>query len=450
MSVVRSVRAWNWGAIAIALLAFITRFWQLDGLAPIVFDEVYYAKFGANYLHGQPLFDAHPPLGKYFIALGIALWGDRPLGYRFCTALAGALVPLLAWRLADLLAADDRQLSPMARRAWPLWVGLFVTLDGLLLVESRYALINIYIVLFGLMAQVCLLLALRRSRGGWQRWGWAIAAGAALGAACSVKWSGVAYGASLLFLVLVAWGRDRRWLGWAPFAAMLGVVPAVVYGVQWLPHLWLNPLSAPAIAPRFWRWLPQAWLDLAENFWRLHQQILGFHLNLGANATDPVHPYCSSWWGWPWLERPIAYFYETDAADKIQAVYALGNPLLFWTSAIAILLCAGVTVGQLGKRPFPWLPCLLAANFATHYLPWSLSRRCTFLYHYLPASIFAFMAAALWIDGLRRARSPLPRQLGTVLAGAIAVGFVAWLPVWWGLPISPLHFRLLLWFPRWI
>ena len=53
-----------YGVMAIALVAFATRFWNLGGTADIVFDEVYYPKFAQNYLLGQPLFDAHPPLAK--------------------------------------------------------------------------------------------------------------------------------------------------------------------------------------------------------------------------------------------------------------------------------------------------------------------------------------------------------------------------------------------------
>ena len=84
-----------YGVMAIALVAFALRFWNLDGTADIVFDEVYYPKFAQNYLRGEPLFDAHPPLAKYIMAIGIQILGYAPLGYRIMTAIAGGLLPLI-------------------------------------------------------------------------------------------------------------------------------------------------------------------------------------------------------------------------------------------------------------------------------------------------------------------------------------------------------------------
>ncbi len=65
---------WFWlGLASIFCLAVGLRFWGLARFNTLVFDEVYFAKFGYNYITGTPFFDAHPPLGKYLIALGIRL-----------------------------------------------------------------------------------------------------------------------------------------------------------------------------------------------------------------------------------------------------------------------------------------------------------------------------------------------------------------------------------------
>ncbi len=74
-------------------------------------------------------------------------------------ALTGSLIPLL-------VAGIAYQLSH--RRSYALIAGLFAAVDGLLLVESRYALINIYLLFFGLLGQWFLLLALNTR--GEQRW----------------------------------------------------------------------------------------------------------------------------------------------------------------------------------------------------------------------------------------------------------------------------------------
>ncbi|NJN39333.1 MAG: phospholipid carrier-dependent glycosyltransferase, partial [Acaryochloridaceae cyanobacterium CSU_3_4] len=65
---------WFWGGLLCTwLFALALRFWGLARFNTLVFDEVYFAKFGHHYLTHTEFFDAHPPLGKYLIALGITL-----------------------------------------------------------------------------------------------------------------------------------------------------------------------------------------------------------------------------------------------------------------------------------------------------------------------------------------------------------------------------------------
>ncbi|MEN9240615.1 MAG: phospholipid carrier-dependent glycosyltransferase, partial [Thermostichales cyanobacterium SZTDM-1c_bins_54] len=92
-------RRWDpWLLLGMAFLfdvALVMRLWDLERHPFPVFDEVYFPKNAKDYLDGKTVFDAHPPLGKYFIVLGILLFGRNETGYRFMTALFGALVPVL-------------------------------------------------------------------------------------------------------------------------------------------------------------------------------------------------------------------------------------------------------------------------------------------------------------------------------------------------------------------
>jgi dolichyl-phosphate-mannose-protein mannosyltransferase len=419
------------GVIAIALISFATRFWNLDGTADVVFDEVYYPKFAQNYLRGETLFDAHPPLAKYIIALGIQIFGYAPLGYRCMTALAGALLPLvtyeLIWQLSD-------------RRDWAWLTGWFVAMDGLLLVESRFGLINIYILLFGMLSQLCMVLALKRSR---QRWFWVLATGLMLGASVSVKWTGLAYVVGLVTLMGYAWSRYRQTLNVPQILIGLIILPIAFYFVQWIPHLMINP---------------------ERDIWELHRQILGFHQNLGVGKTEPIHPYCSPWWSWVLLIRPVAYFFEMRPNSMVQFVHAMGNPLLYWLSAIAIMGCLTFLVAS--KLRFPpkfitqinlekrstlfWFAFYVTSSFLAHWLPWSLSKRCIFLYHYMPASVFAFAALALMVSLMWRSPLLELRMLGSGIVGITAIAFIFWLPLYIGLPISSGYLPVLMWLPSWL
>ena len=423
------------GVVAIALVAFATRFWNLDGTADVVFDEVYYPKFAQNYLRGETLFDAHPPLAKYIIAIGIKIFGYAPFGYRCMTALAGALLPLvtyeLIWQLSD-------------RRGWAWLAGWFVAMDGLLLVESRFGLINIYILLFGMLSHLCIVLALKRSR---QRWFWVLATGLMLGASISVKWTGLAYVVGLVALMGYAWSRYRQTLNVPQIVIGLIILPIAFYFVQWIPHLMINP---------------------ERDIWELHRQILGFHQNLGVGKTEPIHPYCSPWWSWVLLTRPVAYFFEMRPNSMVQFVHAMGNPLLYWLSAIALIACLTFLVASKlrfppkfitqinlassfkGKSTLFWLMFYVTTSFLAHWLPWSLSKRCIFLYHYMPASVFAFATLALLVSLMWRSPLPELRTLGSGIVLVVAIAFIFWMPIYIGLPISSGYLPVLMWLPSWI
>lgn len=430
--------------VAMGIVTLLSHFWRLDALNGFIFDEVYYPKFGLDYLQGNPLFDAHPPLGKYIIGLGIQLFGYNPFGYRFFNAIAGSLIPIVTCALAYQLSTTGLLPKNSSPTTWAILAGWFTALDGLLLVESRLGLINIFIVLFGMLSQLCMVLALKQKR---RRWAWTIATGIMLGAACSVKWNGLAYLVGIGAIALIVWRYYGQRLTLWQMLVGLVIMPVATYLLEWVPHLLINTTT---------------------NLLELHAQILGFHQNLGVGKIEPVHTYCSAWWSWPLMLRPIAYYYKTHPSGTINYINAMGNPILYWLGAIAMLLCLILCIYQLRNRwvrrggldrwcggkfnspQFPiYLPLYLLSSFAGHYLPWSLSRRCIFLYHYMPASVFAFMAIAYvtaW--GSTQTMSDLPK-ISRYTVVAIAVAFIFWLPVYVGLPITAFHQRLLIWFPSW-
>lgn len=149
------------GIAGVFLLSIALRLWGLSRFNTLVFDEVYYVESAINYLIGTPFFDSHPPLGKYLISISIWISSHLPFGndtikqdltnfslssfsYRWLNALTGSLIPLLVSGITYKLSH---------RWSYSFITSLFVATDGLLLVESRYALINIYLVIFGLLGQ---------------------------------------------------------------------------------------------------------------------------------------------------------------------------------------------------------------------------------------------------------------------------------------------------------
>jgi dolichyl-phosphate-mannose--protein O-mannosyl transferase len=495
------------GMIGLLLFSLAVRFWGLERFNGLVFDEVYYVKFAHNYLTWTPFFDGHPPLSKYLIAIGMWIGNQLPFGrdaintvagaaystwsYRWLNALLGSLVPLVVSGIAYQLTR---------RYSYAFLCGLLIALDGMLLVESRYALNNVHLMLFGLMGLWLLLIALNSGRP-LTRSLWLIAAGIGFGASASIKWNGLWFLLGAYGMWVAAWiirwaqtidpqvaeselGNDRSLshsrpfvsplakltrLHWWQMGLYLGVVPAVFYFLEWIPHLILNAKQG-------------IWQD----FWTLQVQILTYHERVGSGAN--VHPYCSSWYSWLLMWRPVAYFYQVTEVGAplpngtstlspspgrvIYDVHAMGNPILWWlsTAAIAIVLVAllqqwvawvtvrtesGATADQTDYARTLllselWLLLLIAVNYGANLLPWTRVTRCIFLYHYMGASVFASMALAWLIDRWLKLDFHTARLLGIGMILIIGLAFGFWLPVYLGLPLSPAEFRLRMWLPSWV
>ncbi|NET14099.1 MAG: dolichyl-phosphate-mannose--protein O-mannosyl transferase, partial [Okeania sp. SIO1H6] len=85
-----------------------------------------------------------------------------------------------------------------------------------------------------------------------------------------------------------------------------------------------------------------------------------------------------------------------------------------------------------------------------NFLPWSKVTRCTFIYHYMGAAVFAILALAWWLDKWLNNRQVHLRAIGVTVIFIILFAFVFWMPVYLGLPISPQNWQMRMWFRSWI
>ena len=466
--------SWLWiGLASVFLLSASLRFWGLSRFNTLVFDEVYYANFADNYLTHTPFFDGHPPLSKYIIAIGMWIGSHFTFGqdslnsltgsvhatwsYRWLNALTGSFIPLI-------VAGIAYQLSK--RRSYAFIAALFSATDGLFLVESRYALNNVYLVSFGLLGQWFFLLGLERKAR--QRWFWLALAGIGFGASASIKWNGLWFllGAYFVWMAtwimrrVVVWKQNLTQLNVLHILCYLAAIPALVYSIEWIPHLQLNP---------------------NPGFWEVQKQILEYHERVG--DSPKVHPYCSRWYTWLWMIRPVAYFYQTaqntteplpvmgpplpaGAGKVIYDVHAIGNPALWWLSTAAILFLLWMLAQRIWlwatRQPLDadsgsglqttdtWIALYLCLNWLANLLPWVRVTRCTFLYHYMGASVFSGLAIAWLVDQCLHSYRRELRAMGVTIIFLILLSFVFWMPIYLGLPLSPESYKLRMWFRSWI
>ncbi|MFM7451574.1 MAG: phospholipid carrier-dependent glycosyltransferase, partial [Actinomycetota bacterium] len=159
----------------ILFFAAITRFANLGRPSELVFDEVYYVDgardfltYGVESQSGEAEFVVHPPLGKWLIAIGIQTFGDNPFGWRFSAAMFGlASVALIYVITQALFKSNFLSLSATT----------LISLDGLHLVMSRTALLDIFLSFFILLT---FYLVIKEKY--WQ-------AGITVGLALATKWS---------------------------------------------------------------------------------------------------------------------------------------------------------------------------------------------------------------------------------------------------------------------
>jgi dolichyl-phosphate-mannose-protein mannosyltransferase len=217
----------------------------------------------------------------------------------------------------------------------------------------------------------------------------------------------------------------------------LVVTPIIIYSLLWIPHLIQNP------TPNF--------IDVQWSIFNYHQEV--------GNSTG-IHPYCSNWYTWPLLMRPLAYYFTEYKPKYYYDVHAMGNPLLWWLALAAIFGSIWLIIKntiltsiQVLNINYILVPLFIVINYAANLLPWIKVTRCLFIYHYMGAVLFAIMGLAWLVDLGLRSSSKLWQAAGLTTIFSIAGTFVFWLPIYLGLSIerSDLHYRLWdFWIFNWI
>ncbi|WP_449408671.1 dolichyl-phosphate-mannose--protein mannosyltransferase [Microbacterium maritypicum] len=486
-------RMLRWFApLVVTAVAAVLRLVNLGHPHQLAFDETYYVKDawslwtlgyegtwgeGANEafvtLQKLPLSDVgsfvvHPPLGKWLIALGMALGGpDNTVGWRLATALVGTATVLLVYLVARRLTGSIVVATVAS--------GL-LAIDGLSIVMSRTALLDGPLTFFLLLGALFILYDRERTIPVLERpdpdgpdpmWGrvlwrrpWLVAAGVALGAASAVKWSGLYALAAFGLYVVVTDALARRRAGvvlWptaaafrqGPVSFVLLVFPALVtYVVSWTG--WLVTMGGYAR-----RSDPNPLIAL----WNYHKQILDFHVGLTRG-----HPYASPAWEWPFLLRPTAVWVGSDPAPCgvdhcIAVISTIPNPLIWWASiAAAIFLVYQLVRAWIRRRPIPG-PALTfpLIGLAATYLPWLMfPERTIFQFYTVAMAPFLVLGLAVVLRRIAgRREDPLHRRRAgerTVLVflGIVVLVSAFYYPVWTGMSV-PYEFWLVhSWLPGWV
>ena len=431
---------------------------------------------------------AHPPLGKWIIAVGEALVGGpaNPYGWRLSVAVVGVLA------VALLMLIAHRMFRTMLVTV--VAGGLFA-IENQAITMSRIGLLDNMVMLFALAGFACILedrfwterrlsdwlMLRRRDLGDWGPtiwWRpWLLGAGAAFGFCCAVKWSGVYFIAAFGLYVV---GTDlllrrragvRLWhvaglLKQLPVTFLTVIVPSVAaYLVSWTG--WFA--TSGGYDRRFIEeggtrftgalaWVPVPLQDL----WQWHQQIYGFHVSL-----DSPHAYSAPAVLWPLIARPTSIWWSapdgTCSSCSVSAITDLPNPLIWYAGFAAAIY---LVVRFIRRRE--WQAGLILMGFVAGYLPWlQYPHRTMFFFYSIAFEPFMMLALAATIGLMvvRPAELHSPDEIraaeavhGLRARRGIVAGFLVlavllslfFLPISTGIPVPYWFWHIHMWSPTWV
>ena len=484
-------------------VAAATRLWALDRPHELVFDETYYVKDaytlmnlgyegswgeGANesfesgnpdVYSSNPSFIAHPPLGKWIIAAGLAAFGaESSWGWRIGIAVTGILLVAVTMFAAHLL---------FHRPLLTTIAGGLMAIDGNAIVLSRVALLDSALALFALLGACFMLLDRMQARGrlaAWaasgdgtvavREWGpvfwarpWLLAAALTFGLASAVKWNGLYFLAVFGIYSVVADALDRRREGVDLWASGALLRQAPVNAILLVPlALLVNVVSWTGWfvtdGGYYRRWVEgggEAWTGLlswvpidVQNWWHYQASMYGYHV--GENTP---HSYQASPLGWLLLVRPTSMYYEDFGDGTAAEILDLGNPLIWWAGTAA-LIAVLVRFGWLlrhGREARA--EAFILTGMAAGYLPWMLYlHRTVFQFYtvafeaFLVLALVAAIALLIGPPGDPERRYVVGRVLVAAFLVAVAALSVFFWPLWIGEPIPIGYLRAHYWFASWI
>lgn len=483
--------------LAVGAIAGVLRFNHLGYPERRIFDEYYYPKSACIFLgYSNDRCDinssaerlwreqqndtgawVHPPLGKWMIALGELGFGTESFGWRVSSAVTGTATVMLLALIVHLLFASA---------IWTFVGGLLLAVENLNFVQSRTAMLDIFVTFWIVLGFAFLLMDRRwierrtpepsdsagdpaagssgdpaaappdrplRRRVPAPLWRpWRFAAGLALGAGLATKWSAfTAVAVAIALSILWEISRRRR----AGVRHPVGdAIPAEGFGLV------LAFLIVPSVVyvASYAGWFARFGFDLGE-WMALQGSIYDWHRNLSSidlATGEPIHPYLAQAWKWILLWRPVVYY--ADFGDGVrQVIYANGNPAIFWGSILAIPYAA---FSWWSKRD--WRAGFVVLTVAGLYLPWFLVQRPQFIFYATPITPFFVLACVYALKQLaevrfealhaagnraRTVRPYLPLAVAFVVA---AVGLFVWFwPTLTGGPLSDEGWLVRAWFPTW-
>ena len=406
---------------AILLFAFFTRVSSLASPPREYFDEVYHAFTARRMLHGDPkawewwntppegfAYEwTHPPLAKYGMVAGMLVFGENSFGWRIPGAILGVVCVYLLYLIAKELFKDE---------LLALFSAFIFSLDGIFLVISRIGMNDVY---FLVLALLSIYLFLKNKY---------FFSSLALGFSLSAKWSAL-WVYPVLFLGQIILGKKI-----VKSSLLYFLIPPLVYLAVYFPfftsgHTFDQFINIGALVKCIG-------VSSCSYPFGLQQQMFWYHTHL--NAT---HPYSSPWWSWPFNVRPV-YLYTSAAINNMVArIYLIDNPLLSWVGVAGVFAVTASFVRKNFLKNVNKQVLFVLMAYFVFFIPWALSPRIMFLYHYLPSLPFLAIILAYIMR-----KYP---KIALVVLPLLFASFAYFYPHWAGLSVPEWLDKSYYWLHSW-
>lgn len=359
-----------------------------------MFDEVYHAVTAKLMLDGDtrayewnnppPEPDTavdwlHPPYAKLTQAASMAVFGKNSFGWRFSSVIFGCLVVLITAKISEELF-KDKHIALLS--------AFLISLDGLIFAMSRIAMNDIHVTFFILLS-IWLYLKFVNSKRKIKKF--LLLSGIAAGFALGTKWSGI------FAIGFIGFVEGMYTLKIFLNANSKLAKENILFVFKQASTLLLCCFIIPAIL--YLGSYSQMFL-LGKDF----NHLIAMHKNTWWYQTtlDTTHPAQSKPINWFLNTKPVWIAVKYTNTKMRGDIYAVGNPALFWLGNIAIF--ASVFTLVLRKPKKEKLLGLLLFAYAVVWLPWQLSPRIMFFYHYAPAVPLLAINLSYWLFELWKSK----------------------------------------------
>lgn len=387
------------------------------------FDEIYHAR--TAYEMTQHIYNyenTHPPLGKWFMSLGIRVFGMDPFGWRAAGVLFGI-------GMLPFMYAFGRRL--FRGKIWAAGALTFLfAFDFMHFTQTRIATIDVFGTFF-IIAMFYFMLRYAQTDFYQEKvWKTFIPLGLSaimMGFGCASKWTAVyaAAGLAVFFFAImtvrvieyVKAKKDphgntngisharvievfpKRLVVTLLFCVLFFILIAgTIYLCAYLPfsdgctdnvQRFSSVLSNPERTVTGWY---KALIDYLQTHQNGFTELVGkmvknadtmYHYHSELEAT---HPYSSSWEQWPTMIKPMFYYSNTVGDNLKEGISAFGNPLVWWAGIPAFIYMLYRSIRRTDKTAI-----FLVFAYLVQYVPWILVPRCMFAYHYFPSVPFVAM-----------------------------------------------------------